>query len=244
MSSRANSGDVVWSSERRECGGVTLGEVRVPVLKRATIIRRQDAASALALNPAELPSRRGPIVRRAVVEAKHQAQTLIEEAEARARSVTESAERDAEELKRAASELGRAEGFAEPVARAASIGQMEADADQRALSRTVALARLLAERLLGSALQLDETSVIALAQRALNEVKAVRQVRLVAHPDDCAVLQAKPVTSQPGFALASDAGLARGDFRIVTDVGTIEASLGARLDLLAARVADGLKKGA
>ena len=123
------------------------------------------------------------------------------------------------------------------------LGRMEAEAEKRSLGRTIELARLLAERLLGTSLQLDATTVVALAEQALNELKAVRQVRLVAHPDDVAVLTAKLVTATPGFGVFADPSLARGDFRLLTDVGTIEASVGQRLELLATKLSDSLKKG-
>jgi flagellar biosynthesis/type III secretory pathway protein FliH len=213
------------------------------MLTRATIIRPTEANAVETLNPAQISTRRGTIVRRAMVEASLKAQAVIEEANAQASEVLSNAQREASVLKQAAQEVGRAEGFAESVSRAATLGRMEATAEDRALGRTISLARLLAERLLGASLRLDEGTVAALAQQALNEVKGVRQVRLLVHPDDLAILQTNNVVSQPGFSLAPDANLARGDFRIVTDVGTIDATLGARLDLLAVKLADTLKKG-
>jgi flagellar biosynthesis/type III secretory pathway protein FliH len=214
------------------------------MLKQATVIKSSDVQAAIPLAPDDTPTSGTTIVRHAVVRAQEQARAMLAEAEAQATVIRSAALAEATELKRVAVDTGRAQGYAEVMARTVLLNQMEARADERALQRTVSLARLLAERLLGKSVELDEGTVIDLAQRALAEVKGVRQVQLLAHPADVAVLKARLADAEGSFGLMPDAALHRGDFRMVTDVGTIDARLGDRLELLVAKLHDSLKKGA
>jgi flagellar biosynthesis/type III secretory pathway protein FliH len=80
----------------------------------------------------------------------------------------------------------------------------------------------------------------------LSEVRGARRIELHVNPADLVVLEAqlsKP-SALDGLTFVANAACGRGNFRVVTDVGTMDAEVGERLDLLAAKLADTLRKGA
>jgi flagellar biosynthesis/type III secretory pathway protein FliH len=103
---------------------------------------------------------------------------------------------------------------------------------------------LLAERLLGQALSLSPDLVQGLARQALAEVRAARRVRLVANPEDVPGLAASISNFDPEgrvHDVVADADLARGDLRLETELGTVNAHVGEELPRLAARLREALR---
>lgn len=216
------------------------------MIHRAKIVKSASAEPLLATREAESVAHdRARVVRGVVVEAERQARELLNVAEEHARAIVQRAERDASAKREEAMEEGRARGYDEVLSRFAALERLEAAADERGLSRSIELARLLAERLIGAAVAVDDDTVTALATQVLSEVRGARQVTLFANPDDVTILQ--PHTqgngALRGLRLIADSACERGNFRVATDVGTMEANVGVRLDLLAAKLAETLRKG-
>ncbi len=114
--------------------------------------------------------------------------------------------------------------------------------------RLVAVAVTLAERLLGTALALDPSRIAELARGVLDEARGARRAVVEAHPLDAVELRARlqRLHHEGGLDLQSievrsDAALARGDLRLQTDVGTIDARLAPRFERLAAALRDALR---
>ncbi len=184
-------------------------------------------------------------MRRALVEAEERADVLLAESRKQARELTLEAERVATALREKATEEGRARGYAEVLSRFASLNRLEAETDERGLARSVEMARILAERLIGASIAADEATVAALAGQVLSEVRGARQVKLNAHPADVAVLEEHlgPTGVLHGLTVVADATCSRGSFRIATDVGTMDAQIGERLDLLTVTLGETLRRG-
>jgi len=209
---------------------------------RGRVVRGVPSAGALGPLPAAAP-RGGARLEREVVSAQERARTILTAAERRARAILEHAERGAADARLRAEELGRARGLAEVSAWSLRLKAREDELDRRALDRSVELARLLAERLLGAALELSPELVVSLAREAFAEVRAARRVRLFANPEDVALLERAVAAFDPEAQLseiAADPELARGDLRLETDVGVLDAKLGAELDRLAARLREAI----
>jgi flagellar biosynthesis/type III secretory pathway protein FliH len=186
---------------------------------------------------------RGQVVRGEVLEAAERARALLGAAEARAAHVVGDAEQAAAELRLRAEAEGRADAAAKIAARAIALRQYEARADERALDRSVELARLLAERLLGESLRVAPEQVVSLAKQALREARGARRITLVAHPDDARILeQALPALGlDPTTALVrADATRARGNLRIETEIGVLDAELAPQLERLALKLRESL----
>jgi flagellar assembly protein FliH/type III secretion protein L len=188
---------------------------------------------------------RGRIVPAKVVEADLRAEQILTQAASRAAELVEAARRESADVRLRSVAEGRAEGVAAVAAKALALAAREADFDERHLDRTVELAQLLAERLLGEALAVDPARVAALARAALAEARGARSAVIVAHPDDAAELG--PRLGELGFnaraiSLRSDPARPRGSLRIETEIGVLDGELAPQLARLAAKLRERLKQ--
>ena len=181
----------------------------------------------------------------ALAEAAEQGQALIGRAEAKAAEILRQAQAEAGALRDRAAAEARAEVAADLAVRELSLAARERALLEASTERLVACARLLAERLLGEALTVDPTRVAALARQALTEAHGSRQVTLLAHPADVPLLEAalargelKAVTH-----VAPDPARARGNLRLQTEAGTLDAELAPQLERLSRKLGEALKHG-
>jgi flagellar biosynthesis/type III secretory pathway protein FliH len=209
-------------------------------LPRARVLRAGETGE---LTPISVPTApglpRGRVVTRDVVEASERARAIVADAERRRDAVLEQAVLQSADVRIQAEAQGRADGVAAVAAQALALASLEARADERSLERVVALARMLAERLLGEELRLAPERVVALARQALGEARGARRVRLVAHPDDVALLERSlpELGIEPDvITLAADPARARAELRLETEIGVLDAELGPQLDRLTERL--------
>ena len=219
------------------------------MIGRGRVLSREQAAAGVLLalprgEPRGLPF--GRVAPRGVVEASVAAERLIAQARAEAQRLLSAAERQVADLKLRAEAEARAEAAAKLAAHALSLASHEARADERALDRSVSLARLLAERLLGASLAVSPEQVVSLARQALAEARGARRLTIMAHPEDIALLSG----SLPSLGVAvenvrllPDTARPRGSLRIETDIGVLDADLAPQLDRLALRLRESLDHG-
>jgi flagellar biosynthesis/type III secretory pathway protein FliH len=214
-------------------------------LARGRVIKADSLGKAVSfdLEIEEKTLPRGQVVRKEVLEAAERAQRLVQAAEVRAMHIVSDAERAVAELRLRVEAEARADAAAKIAARALALRHHEARADERSLDRSVELARLLAERLLGESLRVAPEQVIALAKQALGEARGARRIGLVAHPEDARILAQSlpalgldPTTAQ----VRSDASRARGNLRIETEIGVLDAELAPQLERLALKLRESL----
>lgn len=216
------------------------------MIGRGRVIPKGEAARATPLpltssTPPSLPL--GRIAPKALVDASLEAERVLREARARADALLAAAERKCADLRLRAEAEARADASAKLAAHALALASHEAKADERALDRSVALARLLAERLLGASLAIAPEQVTTLARQALSEARGARRLTIVAHPEDAALL-----TQQMGslgvavetVRIVADAQRGRASLRIETDIGVLDADLAPQLDRLALRLRETL----
>ena len=216
------------------------------MMGRGRVLTREQAQSAQPVRRRTLPERGlpfGRVVPKALVDASAEATRILARARVEAQALVAAAERRAADLKLLAEAEARAEASAKLAAHALSLATHEAKADERSLERTVSLARLLAERLLGASLAVAPEQVVTLAQQALSEARGARRLSIVAHPEDAQLLS----QSLPSLGVAvetvrivSDGARARGSLRIETDIGVLDADLAPQLDRLALRLRETL----
>jgi flagellar biosynthesis/type III secretory pathway protein FliH len=208
---------------------------------------------AAALEGRAVPVKLGPsralprsrVVAGDVVQAEQRAREILARAEQQAGALVEAARRESADVRLSAVAEGRAEGVARVAEKALALAVREAELDERHLDRTVELAQLLAERLLGEVLAIDPGRVTALARAALAEARGARRAVIVSHPDDAAELG--PQLGELGFdagaiSLRSDPGRARGSLRIETEIGVLDGELAPQLARLGARLRERLKR--
>jgi flagellar biosynthesis/type III secretory pathway protein FliH len=209
-------------------------------LTRARIIP-QAAGERLPVTRAPQPAAFRRIAREELEAREHAARILTE-----ARAAAETILRDARARATSAIELATREAAAVEQAKLAgqllALRNREAHADEAALDRSVELARVLAERLVGEALALDPRTVAKLARQALLEARGARTVAIEAHPDDVDALRAHLGTLTAHVAsVTADATIDRGSLRLRTDLGTIDANIRPQLERLAAALRDALR---
>ena len=188
----------------------------------------------------------GRVVPKALVDASAEATRMLADARAEAQALVAAAERSAADLKLLAEVEARAEASAKLAAHALALATYEAKADERALTRSVELARLLAERLLGASLAIAPEQVVTLARQALAEARGARRLSIVAHPEDATLLSqslASLGVAVETVRVVSDAARPRGSLRIETDIGVLDADLAPQLDRLALRLRETLARG-
>jgi flagellar assembly protein FliH len=199
-----------------------------------------DAKPLLAAGPGKAHWRR--IARSEVLgrlEAEHIVQKAHAEAESRLSRAREEAANAASVAETEAREQAHAELAARWLAlRAGEQKRIGGDADQ-----LIALAVALSERLLGAALELDPRRIAELARAVIAEARGARRAVIDAHPLDSAALR-EHLTLEgldvQTVEVRDDAALARGELRLHTDVGTIDARLAPRFERLAAALRDAL----
>ena len=114
---------------------------------------------------------------------------------------------------------------------------------ERAGDDIVELAKLMAERVIGEALTLNPARLVSMAQRCIAESRGSSQIVIFAHPGNADELSQGLQEADPTLAIRvePDAELQRGDLRIETDVGTLDARIGTQLANLAAKLRESLR---
>jgi flagellar biosynthesis/type III secretory pathway protein FliH len=169
----------------------------------------------------------------------------VADAMATARAIVRRAEEDALDLRARVRDEERQKALAELAAGFAVLRREQAERDERDLDRSIELARMMAERVLGEALALDPSRVCAIAKTALSSVRAARRIAIRAHPDDAAALSADVAhlgLDAAALTIQVDPERPRGALLLATDLGTIDADTSLQLDRLTAALRDGLRR--
>ncbi len=205
-------------------------------MPRGRVVRaEQGAAVAALLTPGPSETQRKNI-RREEFEARARAERILDEARAQADAILVCARADASEAVSAAVRDADERASAQLAARWLALRQNEQEMLEHDADRLVPLAVALAERLLGASLELNPELIAQLARGVIDEARGARRAVVDAHPLDAATL-GRHLThaglDAKSFEVREDPALARGELRLHTDVGTIDARLATRFDRLA-----------
>lgn len=207
---------------------------------REVPIRDDAPLESARLEPA-LP--RGRALSRDLIAAAEEGAAIVARARAEAERILRSAEQGAAEIRLRAEAEARAEAVASLASHSIALKLREAASLEDDLGRTVELAQLLAERLLGESLALDPDRVVALARKAVAEARGARRITIVAHPEDAARLEAA-IDSLPSGAevvrVVAEPARARHSLRLETDIGVLDAELAPQLERLALKLRETL----
>jgi len=169
--------------------------------------------------------------------------------------------RQLEELQRAAWEegfaAGRREGLergeAEVRARVAALERVLdtlaaplAEVDEAVERELVALAVAMARQIVRRELRTDPGEVVAAVREALAALPAgAREVRVVLHPEDAALVRERLAGGgrERAWTIEEDPALTRGGCRVVTPTSEVDATLEHRLGAVIARVLGGERDG-
>jgi flagellar biosynthesis/type III secretory pathway protein FliH len=175
------------------------------------------------------------------VEAHLEAERILSAARTRAEEIVAAARVEAagqtEAMRRALSEEAETKLAARwLLLRREEHRQLESSGD-----RVITLAIALAERLLDASLELGPERIVTLAKRVVAEAGGARRAVVEAHPLDADALRAHLVDGAfdlETVEVRESEALARGELRLHTDVGIIDARLAPRFHRLAAALRD------
>ena len=204
---------------------------------------RTTEARAVKSSPSRIAH--GRVAPREVVDAAESARALLDRAQKTADELVARANREAADRRLEVEIEARASATARVAAHALALSLRDDQALERNLDRVVEVARVLAERLLGEALELEPSRIVAIARRALEEARGARRVTVVAHPDDAALIGEALLTLQAGGAatVLADPERPRGSLRLDTDIGVLDADLAPQLDRLLPKLRESLGHG-
>jgi flagellar assembly protein FliH/type III secretion protein L len=113
---------------------------------------------------------------------------------------------------------------------------------EREIDRTVDIAVLLAERLVGEALAIDPLRIVALATEALRETRGARRIRVEANSEDVPILAEALAALGDGIAsVEASTELSRGSLVMHTEIGRVDARLEPQLRRLTDALRDTLR---
>ncbi|MBX3251207.1 MAG: hypothetical protein KF901_28780 [Myxococcales bacterium] len=165
-----------------------------------------------------------------IMEARGQAEALLEAARAEAAALVEAAHADAASRRNQAWEAGEQAARAEAAALVARARALHDHARAQAEQDLVRLAVGVAERLLGAELSLDPSRIRDIVREVLSRAPRAVPLRVFVHPDDAA--RVASLSELAGATVIGDAGLALGDCIIETDLGQLDGRLSLRLAAL------------
>jgi flagellar assembly protein FliH len=192
---------------------------------------------------------KGRIVSTVVMTAQDEAARILRAANEEAEFMNARALEAAEEERRRAFEDGLAQGRQEAMAQFTEIlvrARQEAE-EMRLASRdgAIPLARKMAERIVGRALELHPSLIADIANQALIASRARSgPVVLRVHPEDLIVLETERprlgarLPTAVDLKLVADDRVARGGCVIETAIARLDAQLGRQLDALERAIAD------
>jgi len=217
-------------------------------LRKGRIVPASALPDAVTVVPiSHVPTR--PAGRRlsaAVASAKEEAKRILEAAEAQAADILAKAREEANALRAKAAEEGRAEGAAALAQAWVRLHAAENERLERELDQNLALARLMAERILGESLDLRPERILDIAKQALLQARWARRIHIHAHPDDATILSRELRAlgvEQAEVEIHADPTRSRGSLRLDTDLGTLDADIAAQLDRLVAVRREALRRG-
>jgi flagellar biosynthesis/type III secretory pathway protein FliH len=207
------------------------------------IVRAGEGRVERLFAPGPTPLQRRRIARQEL-EAKLAAETLLAEARASASAIVSRAREEALEKGAAAVREAEERASAKLAAQWLALRREEGKVLSRQTEQVVALAGVLAERLVGAALRVEPAVVADLARTVLAEAQGARRAVVGAHPLDAEALRGHLITAGLGLdtvEVRPDETLERGHLKLHTDVGIIDAKLAPRLARLADALRDALR---
>jgi type III secretion system HrpE/YscL family protein len=195
------------------------------------------------------PASKKAIIEREVVDATSEARRILTDAEDEARRIVDEAQRQAEELRQRGYDDGYQEGlgrYTEETTRALrQVDQLKAGLEPE----YVKLVRVCVEKVLGQELKTNPDAVIGIVRNALRSATQQREIIVRIHPDDAEHLRKNQrrlldvLARASGIEVRDDAAIQRGGCVVLTELGTIDASLERQLQAIEDALQDELAQG-
>jgi flagellar assembly protein FliH len=184
-----------------------------------------------------------------VADAQQSAEQILSEARAQASLLVEKAKQEAVGLKEKAQQTGREQGLADSKTKWAQhlttalalLASAEEEHRQRILAseaELLGLAVAIAEKIIGTALQLDPAIQLQLVKTALAQVATASVITMKINPEDGPwfkenVTQLEAWFKEPKqIEINEDASIARGNIYLQTEHGNVDSRIKSQLELI------------
>jgi type III secretion system HrpE/YscL family protein len=181
-----------------------------------------------------------PIIQKERVEAKQEAGRIVGGAEQQAAQVIDKARADAEEIYQRAHDEGYQEGLgrhAEATLRAIQEVQRWKAAIE---PEYIGLVKVCVEKILGQELKMHPDAIVGIVRNTLRDATQQREITVRVNPEDAEALRKNSrrlldvLARANNIEVREDPTIARGGCVIITELGTIDASLDRQLKAIAA----------
>ncbi len=187
----------------------------------------------------------GRVVAENLTRAAQLAERIVAEAEAKVATRLEQLERDTARIHGEIRAQALADVELEQVRKTLELATLRQRIVAGAEQDIVAIAQLLAERILSEELTLRPERLVELARGLLREARGARIITVYASPQDAKYLsgeiQQAATDANACINVLPDELLGPGDLRIETDVGSIDARLGTQLTHLASAILEWIR---
>lgn len=198
--------------------------------------------------PAPMPVRqKRPIIEKEVVGATQEATRIIADAEARAEHLIEEARSQVQTIRDHAYQEGREEAAAEFTQKTIELMQAYEGYKNQLEPDYVTLVRVCVEKILGQELKLNPDAVVGIVRNTLRDATQQREINVRVHPADVDILRKNQrrlldmLARAGSIEIREDQTVRRGGCIVVTEQGTIDASLDRQLAAIEESLRDELE---
>ena len=216
------------------------------VIKRGTPIA-SSSQSPTSVRPAPVARKR--IIEREVVGATQEAEEIRRRAEDEARRIIEEAQEQASQTLQNGFEEGKQRAMAQFSHEiTVALGRVQ-EMERQLEPLYVGLITECCEKIIGQELQQNPQAILGVVRNALAHARQQREILVRINPADADVLQKNRnrlleiLARAQSVEIREDASVTRGGCVVVTELGTIEASLERQLEALASALDDELREG-
>jgi type III secretion protein L len=221
------------------------------------VIKRKEAGDRVSQSPrATHPPRRSgqksggrgrkPIIEKEIVGADKEARRIIAEAKVEAEKILEEARQEASDLRDQGYQEGHEEGLGkhteETVRGLAEIEKLKQSIEPEYIKLVIACV----EKIIGKELRTEPRAIVSIVRAALRDATQQREINVRVNPQDVETLRSHQrrlfdVLARAGSVeIREDESVKRGGCIVVTELGTIDASLDRQLAALNAALHDEL----
>ncbi|MEE2902754.1 MAG: type III secretion system stator protein SctL [Myxococcota bacterium] len=220
------------------------------------VIKRKeaDSASASSSRPTKPPRRSGhsggrgrkPIIEKEIVGAEKEARRILAEARTQAQQIIDQAKHEGEEIRQRAHQEGYEEGLGQHTEQTTQallqVEQMKASIEPEYIKLVTACV----EKIIGKELRTEPRTIVSIVRAALKDATQQREINVRVNPDDVDTLRSNQrrlfdVLARAGnVEIREDDSVRRGGCIVVTELGTIDASLDRQLAALEVALQDEL----
>jgi type III secretion protein L len=184
-----------------------------------------------------------------VVEAKQEARRIIDEAEQQANRIRDEAEQEREQLRQQGYDEGYQEGVGQYTEQTTK-ALLDIDTLKVALEpEYIRLVTACVEKIVGEELKLHPESIIGIVRNSLKAATQQREINVRVNPADAEILRKNQrrlldvLARANSIEIREDDSVGRGGCIVVTELGTIDASLERQLNAIQAALDEEFEHG-